>query len=375
MQRCGLTLRAPSHQIPHNKIALRMQAHVTSKDNDPLLLRKDVVMLARRFACSVAVIAALAATAPAFAQTPSGQTWPDRPVTMVVPFAAGSASDTVGRLLTARLTEILGQSVIVENIGGAGGTIGTGRVAKAAPDGYQFTFGGVDTFAMSKALYKKLPYDPVADFTPVVMVAEQPIILLARKELAAKDFKEFLAYAKANPGKLQYGSAGVGSGSHLACAQLLAAAGLDALHVPYRGSAPAMQDVIAGRIDFICALGAAAIPQIESDTIRPLAILSKERSPLLPSLATASEQGLTDFDAPFWGAFFVPKGTPDAVVKKLQAASVEMMNTPGMADKLKKVGATFVTADRRSSDYLKKLLDSEINKWATLIKASGVTLD
>jgi tripartite-type tricarboxylate transporter receptor subunit TctC len=294
---------------------------------------------------------------------------------MVVPFAAGSASDTVGRVLTARLSEILGQSVVVENVGGAGGTIGTARVAKATPDGYQFTFGGVDTFAMSRALYKKLPYDPVADFTPVAMVAEQPIILVARKDLAAKDFREFVAYMKANPGKLQYGSAGVGSGSHLGCAQLLAAAGVEALHVPYRGSAPAMQDVIAGRIDFICALGAAAIPQIESDTVRPLAILSKERSPLLPSLATASEQGLKDFDAPFWSGFFVPKGTPDAVVKKLQAAAVEMMNTPGMADKLIKVGTTFVPAERRSSAYLKTFLGSEIDKWAVLIKASGVTLD
>lgn len=327
-------------------------------------------MLARRFVCSFAVTAALVSASPA-----SAQNWPERPVSMVVPFAAGSASDTVGRLLTARLTEILGQSVMVENVGGAGGTIGVGRTAKVTPDGYQFVLGGIDTFAMSKALYKKLPYDPVADFVPVALVAEQPIILLARKDLPAKDFKEFIAYMKVNPGKLQYGSAGIGSGSHLGCAQLLAAAGVEALHVPYRGSAPAMQDVIAARIDFICALGAAAIPQIQGDSVRALAMLTKERSPLLPDLATASEQGIKDFDAPFWSAFFVPKGTPDTVVKKLNAAAITMMNTPDMADKLKKVGTSFVAADRRSPEYLKTFLDSEIGKWATLIKASGVTLD
>jgi tripartite-type tricarboxylate transporter receptor subunit TctC len=325
-------------------------------------------MIARRLACSV--------LAAAFAATPaSAQNWPDRPVSMIVPFAAGSASDTVGRILTARLSEILGQQVVVENMGGAGGTIGTGRAAKAPADGYQFIMGGIDTFAMSKALYKKLPYDPVADFTPVALVAEQPIILLVRKDLPAKDLKEFIAYGKANPAKLQYGSAGVGSGSHLACAQLLAAAGTDAVHVPYRGSAPAMQDVIAGRIDFICALGAAALPQIGSDTVRPLAILTKERSPLLPSLATASEQGLKDFDAPFWSGFFVPKGTPDVVIGKLHKAALDMMNTPAITEALKKVGTTFVAADRRSPDYLKAFLDGEIAKWAVTIKTSGVALD
>jgi len=210
---------------------------------------------------------------------------------------------------------------------------------------------------------------------PVALVAEQPIVLLVRKDLPAKDLKEFIAYGKANPGKLQYGSAGVGSGSHLACAQLFAAAGIEGAHVPYRGSAPAMQDVIAGRLDGICALGAAALPQITSGTVRPLAILSKERSPLLPDLASASEQGLKDFDAPFWSAFFVPKGTPDAVVKKLNAAALDLMNTPSSAEALKKVGTTFVAADRRSPEYLQKFLDSEIAKWAAIIKASGVTLD
>lgn len=302
------------------------------------------------------------------------QDWPSRPMTLVIPFAPGSASDVVGRVFAARLSELLGQQVVVENVGGAGGTIGVGRVSKADPDGYQFVMGGIDTFAMSKALYKKLPYDPVGDFTPVALVAEQPIVLLVRKDLPAGDLNEFIAYGKANPGKMQYGSAGVGSASHLGCAQLNAAAGIEAVHVPYRGSAPAVQDAIAGRIDYICALGAAAVPQIEGQTLKPIASLTVHRSPLVPQIATAREQGLA-YDAPFWSGFFVPKGTPDEVIGKLQRATVAMIETPGLDEKLKKVGSTFVAPDRRSSPYLKSFLESEIAKWGAAIKASGVTLD
>ena len=317
-----------------------------------------------------AVLAALLAMSGAA----TAQNYPDRPITMIIPFAAGGPTDVLGRVVAQRLSEVLGQQVVVENVGGAGGTIGVGRVSKADPDGYQFVMGGIDTFAMSKALYKKLPYDPVADFTPVALVAEQPIVLLVRKDLPVGDLKEFIAYGKANPGKMQYGSAGVGSASHLGCAQLNAAAGIDAVHVPYRGSAPAVQDAIAGRIDYICGLGAAAVPQIEGQTLKPLASLTPQRSQLLPQIATASEQGLA-YDAPFWSAFFVPKGTPQNVIDKLQKATVAMIETPGLDEKLKKVGSTFVAPERRSSAYLKGFLDSEIGKWGAAIKASGVTLD
>ncbi len=319
-----------------------------------------------------AVAAAL--SVPMATQAPA-QEWPNRTVTLVIPFAAGSASDVVGRLFAARLSEVLGQQVVIENVGGAGGTIGVGRVSKADPDGYQFVMGGIDTFAMSKALYKKLPYDPVGDFMPVALVAEQPIILMARKDLPVKNFKEFLAYAKANPGKMQYGSAGVGSASHLGCAQLNAAAGIDAVHVPYRGSAPAMQDAMAGRIDYICALGAAAIPQMENKTLNPLASLTKVRSPLAPDVPTAIEEGIANFEAPFWSGFFVPKGTPQAVIDKLQKATVAMIETPVLTERLKKVGSTFVPVNQANPVYMKKFLDDEIGKWGATIKASGVTLD
>src|SRR5689334_2660573 len=180
------------------------------------------------------------------AQFAMAQDWPTRPVTMVVPFAAGSASDTLARILGARLSEVLGQQVIIENIGGAGGMTGAARVAKAAPDGYQFVLGGIDTFAQNQTLYKKPLYNSVTEFAPVALMVEQPLVLVARKDLPISDLRELMAYAKANQGKMQYGSAGVGSGSHLACAQLNAAIGVDITHVPYRGSPPARQDLIAG---------------------------------------------------------------------------------------------------------------------------------
>jgi tripartite-type tricarboxylate transporter receptor subunit TctC len=184
-----------------------------------------------------------------------------------------------------------------------------------------------------------------------------------------------MAYAKANQARMQYGSAGVGSGSHLACAQLNAAMGVDVTHVPYRGSPPAMQDLIAGRIDYFCALAAAAMPQLGTSTMKALAIMTRTRSPLMPSLASAHEQGLRDFDSYFWSGFFLPKGTPPTVVARLHDAAVETLDSAFVQERLKGVGVTVVTADRRSSDYLKQFVEKEIEKWAVTIKASGVSLD
>jgi tripartite-type tricarboxylate transporter receptor subunit TctC len=278
-------------------------------------------------------------------------------------------------VLAARASELLGQQVIIENVAGAGGMTGVARVAKAAPDGYQFVLGGVDTFAQNQTLYKKPLYNSVADFEPVALMVEQPIILVARKELPLNDLKEFIAYAKANQAKMQYGSAGPGSGSHLACLQLNAAIGIEVAHIPYRGSPPAMQDLIAGRIDYFCALAAAAMPQIGSNTMRAVAILTRNRSPLLPNLASAHEQGLTDFDSNFWSGFFLPKGTPAPVLQRLHAAAVATLDTLSVEARLKELGVTVVGPDRRSPDYLKRFLAREIERWAALIKASGVSLD
>jgi tripartite-type tricarboxylate transporter receptor subunit TctC len=224
-------------------------------------------------------------------------TWPSRPVTMVVPFATGGPMDTVARILQSALSDALQQQVIVENIGGAGGMIGAARVAKAAPDGYQFVLGNVGTHAVSQTLYKKPFYNSMTDFTPVVLIADLSLVMVVRKDLPVNNLQEFIAYAKANQKTMQFASAGAGSAIHLGCALLNARIGVDVTHVPYRGGAPAMQDLVAQRVDYLCIDTPVAVPQIESGAIKPIAILSHGRSPSLPNLASAHEQGLTDFEA------------------------------------------------------------------------------
>ena len=267
----------------------------------------------------------------AFVPAPGvAQDWPTRPITMVVPFAAGGATDVIGRILNPHLSEILGQQVIIENIGGAGGMIGAHRVAKAAPDGYQFVLGTAGTHAQNQTLYKHPLYNAATDFAPVVLVAEQPLVLIARKDLPANNLQEFIAYTKANQGKMQYGSAGAGSATHLACALLNVAIGVNVPHVSYRGGGHAMQDLIAGRIDYQCPNASAAIPQLESGLVKAIAILTKNRSLILPNLASAHEQGLKGFAVDNWNAFFLPKGTPAAIIRKLHEATVAVMNRPSV---------------------------------------------
>jgi tripartite-type tricarboxylate transporter receptor subunit TctC len=319
----------------------------------------------------IAAIAALvAATAPSAAQD-----WPTRPVTMVIPFGAGSGGDAFGRILSARLSEVFGQQVIVENLPGAGGMLGASRVAKAAPDGSQFLLGSTPTQVLSQSLYKNPLYNAATDFAPVVLIADVPLILLARHGLPAGNLPEFIAYAKANQAKMQYGSAGVGSGSHLACALLNTAIVVNVTHVPYRDSAQAMQDLIAGRIDYFCPLVAAALPQVEAKTITALATLARNRSAILPNVPTADEQGLTDFVADDWQAFFLPKRTPAAIIRKLHDATVATMNTPSVQERLKSVGADLVAPDRTSPEYVQKLVERGIEKWAPVVKANGLSAD
>src|SRR5438128_3490515 len=233
------------------------------------------------------------------------QSWPARPLTMVVPFAAGGGTDVLGRIIGRRLSEILAQQVIIENVGGAGGMVGSARVAKAAPDGYQFVLGS-RADAINQTLYKNPLYNFATDLAPVVLIADQPTLLVARKDFPADNLREFIAYAKANQASMQMASAGAGSTGHLDCMLLNAAIGVNVTHIPYRGGGPAMQDLIAGRIDYQCLDTAIANPQIESGTIKALAILTRERSSTLPALASAHEQGLTDFAASNWSAFFLP---------------------------------------------------------------------
>jgi len=311
------------------------------------------------------------------AMTASGfaQNWPTRPVTMVVTFAAGSGDDLLARIISPRLSELLGQQVIIENVGGAGGMNGANRVAKAAPDGYQFVLGGTGTFAANQTLYKHPLYNAVTDFKPVVLIAHQPMTLIVRKDLPADNLQEFVAYTKANQAKAQYGSGGAGSATHLACVLLNSAIGVSVTHVPYRSAATAIQDMIGGRLDYVCPITSTAISAIESGQVKPIVVLSKSRTPIMPNLASAHEQGLAEFDAYIWNGIFLPKNTPAAIAEKLHDATVAAMNTPTVQDRIKEMGGAVVTPDHRSSEYLQQFVESEIKKWAAPIKASGISMD
>jgi tripartite-type tricarboxylate transporter receptor subunit TctC len=256
----------------------------------PLQLRRsndsaDLFRYLSRRLAGIVIAAVLAGPAPA-------EEWPTRPLTMVAPFAAGGSTDAIARIVADGLSSQLQQTVIVENIGGAGGMTGANRVAKAAPDGYQFVLGNVGTHAQNQSLYKKPLYNALTDFAPVALVTDQSLVLVARKDFPADSLPEFIAYAKANQAKLQYGSAGVGGSNHLACVLLNAAIGIQVTHVPYRSGGQAMQDLLAGRVDYQCPSAPTAMPQIEGKAIKAIAILSKSRSPSRGSPISISRAGM-----------------------------------------------------------------------------------
>src|SRR5215475_2752613 len=280
----------------------------------------------------------------------SAQDFPTRPVTMVIPFAAGGPQDTIGRIIAQRMSELLGQQVVVENVGGAGGMTGSKRVADAKPDGYTMVLGSVGTHAQNQTLYKRPLYNVVNDFTPVAYLAITPIALITRPDLPVNDFKEFIAYTKANQDKIQFGSAGAGSATHLGCVVLNSAMGTNITHVPYKGTGPAMQDLVGGRIDYLCEIMSTAKPQIDGGTVKAIAMLTKDRSPALPDVPTATEQGL-DVQAYTWNAIFLPQGAPDAIVKKLHDAALEAMHTPAVKERLAALGAMIVSDDRATPQY------------------------
>lgn len=320
----------------------------------------------RRFFVAFALALTLTTPAPA-------QDWPSRPMTMVVAYAAGGPVDTIARIFGQRLSEVLGQQVVIENIGGAGGMVGASRVAKAAPDGYNFLFGGLSNLAQNQTLYKQPLYNAATDFTPVGLVTDSPRVLIARKDLPANTLAEFIAFAKANKDKLQYGSAGGGSGSHVCALLLDGVMGARITHVPYRGAGPAMQDLIAGRLDYMAEQISTAVQQIDAGTVKGIAILGPDRVPVLPKLQSAKEAGLGGFDCGAWAALVLPPNTPDAIVRKLNKAASEAIDTPAVRERYAGLGVTVISPERRTPEYLAKFIPAEIEKWAGPIKASGVS--
>ena len=254
------------------------------------------------------------------------QAYPSKPITVVVPFAAGGPTDALARILCQRMGEALGQQMIVENVGGAGGTIGVAKVARGAPDGYTLSFTHMGTLAVNIALYKSLPYDSQKDFEPVGLGGTNPMVLVTKKDLPAKTFPEFQAYVKANEKKVQYGMAGIGAASHLGGLMLNSMMKVDVLEIPYKGTGPALNDLVSGQFDYMVDQAVNVLPQIKSGNIKALGVSTTKRLPQLPDVPTIDEAGLKGYEVTIWNGFFAPKGTPKDVVAKLNQALVAALS-------------------------------------------------
>jgi len=299
--------------------------------------------------------------------------WPSRPITLIVPFAAGGGVDLSARIQAQRMGELLGQPIVVENIGAAGGMAGSARVAKADPDGYTILIGNSGTQAYSQALYKEPLYNSLTDFTPVGLATESPRILIARKDLPAQNLQEFVAYVKANQSKMQFGSAGVGSGTHLPCVLLNSAMGVTVTHVPYRGEAPAQQDLIGGRIDYMCSTIQTGAELAKQGTVKGLAVMAAHRANTIPDLGTTTEQGLPGVEASVWNAFFLPPGAAAPIVQKLNKAMSDTLDDPAIRARLEGLGLDIAAPERRTPDYLAKFEADEVVRWGKVVRAAGIS--
>jgi len=301
--------------------------------------------------------------------------WPSQPVTMIVPFAPGGPTDVLARVLQPFLAQELGQAVVVENVPGGGGVAGALRVAKAAVDSPLFVLGSVGTHAMSQSSHRKPPYSAADDFRPVILLADAPLVLAVRKDLPASGLREFIAYARANQAKMQFGSAGVGTSTHVGCVLLNQTLGVDVVHVPYRGGGPATQDLIAGRIDYLCSYVANAVAAAKRGQAKVLATLAATRVAAFADVSTAEEQGLAGFDISAWSAFFLPKSASNQAVARLNAAASRALDAPAVNERFREIGFVAAARERRAPEYLKRFVDSEIRKWAEPIRKSGVVED
>ena len=317
---------------------------------------------------AIAALASLGATA-----QPSMDS--SRPVTLIVPFPAGGPSDALARALGQGMSAHLKQSVVVENVSGASGTIGLVRLVKSSPDGTTIGFGTVGTHVANAALFKQLPYDPLADFAPIGLAGTAPIILAGRPTLPATDLREFIAYAAVNPSKTTYGSAGVGSISHFACVVLFAALKQNITHVPYRGVAPAMNDLMGGHIDVMCDQTTTALPQVTGGKIKALAVLTDQALPQLPGVATAASAGYGDVNVRSWNAFFAPKGTPTAAMQRLNDALRAAAADPALQRQMQAVGVELPKSDGLLPGAVTQLIEQGLKRDVPALKARGEYLD
>lgn len=304
----------------------------------------------------------------------SAQTWPTRPVTLVVPFAAGGPVDTVARILSEPMRKSLGQTVVVDNTTGAAGTLGVGRVARAAPDGYTLSIGHWSTHVVNGAIYS-LPYDLLADLEPVAMIAANPMIVITKSELPAANLGEFVAWLKAKPEPALAGTAGVGSGTHMSGVYFQNVTGAKFQFIPYRGTGPAMQDLLGGRLDFIVDQLSNALPQVRGGKVRAHAVTAASRSAAAPDVPSADEAGLPGFHMSIWYGIWAPKGTPRPVIARLNAAVVESLADPATRQRLGDLGLEIMPRERQTPEALGAHQKAEADKWWPMIKAAGIKAD
>jgi len=320
-------------------------------------------------------MATLALAMMAFSTHASADNYPSRYITMVVPYAAGGPSDVFGRILAEGMSRTLGQRVVVENVTGAGGIIAGTRVSKATPDGYQVLLGNVGTNALVTSLYTQPPYDAVKDFEPVILLSRDTRVLLTNPDFPVKTFPEFIEHLKKNAKTMQFASGGVGSTAHAGCLLMNRKLGVDVTHVPYRGAGPAMQDLIAGRIDYMCDAVSSTLSNIQGGKLKPIVIFGAERTTLLPGVPTTKELGMPDLDVTGWQSFFVPKGTPKHIVQILNKAASEALDNPEVRERLKSLGENPPPVSERTPEYLSEFARQETEKWRGPIQASGVKLN
>jgi tripartite-type tricarboxylate transporter receptor subunit TctC len=306
----------------------------------------------------------------ALAQAALGQGgYPSRSITMVVGFAPGGGTDTVARIVAKKLGDATGQTVIVENKAGAGGTVATHQVARSAPDGYTILLGSIGSLAVAPHLIAKLPYDPLRDLAPITMAVEFPNVIVVQNELPAKTLAEFVQLAKAKPGTIGYGSSGVGGIGHLAGALLAITAGIDIVHVPYKGGGPAMQDLLGGQIPSMIATPPTALSHVKAGKIRALATTGAARSPMMPDVPTVAESGYPGYEATNWYAYLAPAGTPKDVLDRLHRELVQALNSPDVREQLDRQG---MEAKPGSPEALTKYMERELATWGRVVKATNI---
>ncbi len=304
--------------------------------------------------------------------TAASAAYPERPVTMIVPFAAGGTTDIVARIMAEHMTRTLGQQIVVENVVGAGGTVGVTRAARSAPDGYVLLMGNLGTQAASVGLYPSLAYDPRRDFEHILNTGGTPMLVAARKDLPVKDFREFVALLKRDGAKLNYGTGGVGATSHLTCLFLSALLDVNPQHVPFRGSGPALQALMGSQIDYVCDQTVGIVPQIQSGDVKGLVAAVPKRIPVVPDVPTSAEQGLPAFQVTGWNAMFAPRGTPKDLVEQINGAARAALRDEGVRKRFLELGLELPDEAGQTPAALGELVRSEIDRWVPIIKKAGV---